>query len=72
MISSRKIIVVFLFLVPCRLHIIALRRNHNDGRKKKHEEIISIHRVVHIPLLKKKRKSTHAEGENESEDYIAS
>jgi hypothetical protein len=55
-----------------RSHVIALRRIHNDGCRKKNEAILSIHRVVQIHVMKKKRRSTHAEGEDDSEDYIAS
>jgi hypothetical protein len=63
---------LFLFLVPGRSQVIALRRSHNDGRRKQHEARLSRHRVVHIHVMKKKRRSTHAEGEDDSEDYIAS
>jgi hypothetical protein len=63
---------LFFFLVPGRSQVIALRRSHNDGRRKQHEASISIHRVVQIHVMKKNRRSTHAEGEDDSEDYIAS
>jgi hypothetical protein len=32
----------------------------------------SLYIVVHIHVMKKKRRSTHAEGADDSEDYIAS
>jgi hypothetical protein len=54
-----------------RSQIIALRRSHNDGRKKKHEARLSKHRIVHIHVMNKKRMSSHVEGDD-SEDYIAS
>jgi hypothetical protein len=45
---------------------------HNDGHRKQHEARLSRHRVVHIHVMKKKRRSAHAEGADDSEDYIAS
>jgi hypothetical protein len=61
---------LFVVLVSCsgRSQVIALRRSHNDGRRKQHAR----HRVVHIHVMKKKRRSAHAEGADDSEDYIAS
>jgi hypothetical protein len=52
-------------------HLIAPRRSHKDIRGKKHEARISINRFLHIHVMKKKRRSTHAEGLDDSEDYIA-
>ena len=63
---------LFLFLVPGMSRVIALRRSHNDGHRKQHEARLSRHRVVHIHVMKKKRRSTHAKGADDSEDYIAS
>jgi hypothetical protein len=65
-------VLLFLFLVLGRSQVIALRRIHNDGHRKKHEARLSRHRFVHIRVLKKKRRSAHAEGEGDFEDYIAS
>ena len=53
---------LLLFLVPSRSQVIALRRSHNEGRRKQHEARLSRHRVVHIHVMKKKRRSAHAEG----------
>jgi hypothetical protein len=61
-----------LFLVPSRSQVIALIRSHNDGRRKQHEARLSRHRVVHIHVMKKKRRSAHAKGADDSENYIAS
>jgi hypothetical protein len=61
-----------LFLVPGRSQVIALRRSHNDGHEKKHEVRLYIHRVVHIHVMKKKRRLAHAKGADEFENYIAS
>jgi hypothetical protein len=36
LISSRICFLLFLFLVLGRSQVIALRRSHNDGRKRKH------------------------------------
>ena len=72
LISSRRCFLLCLFLVQGTSQVIALRRSHNDSRKKKYEAILSIHRVVNIHVMKKKRRSTHAEGVDDSEDYIAS
>jgi hypothetical protein len=52
--------------------VIALRRSHNDTRRKQHEVKLSKHRVVHIHVMKKKRRLSHAEGVDDSKDYIAS
>ena len=62
----------FLFLVLERSHAIALRRRHNEIHRKKHETRLSIHRFVHNHVMKKKRRFAHAEGEDESEYYLAS
>jgi hypothetical protein len=51
---------------------IILTRSHNDSHRKQHEARLSRHRIVHIHVIKKKRRSTHVEGEDDSEDYIAS
>jgi hypothetical protein len=51
--------------------IIALRRSHNDSCRKQHEARLSKHRVVHIYVMNKNRRSTHVEGVDDSEDYIA-
>ena len=72
LISSRRCFLLFLFPVPGRSQIIALRRSHNDSRRKQHEARLSIHRVVHIHVMKKKRRSAHVEGEDDSEEYISS
>jgi hypothetical protein len=72
LISSRRFFLLFLFLVPSTSQVIALRRSHNDSREKQHEARLSKHRVVHIHVMKKKRRSAHAEGVDDSEDYIAS
>jgi hypothetical protein len=61
-----------LFLVPGRSQEIALIRSHNDGRRKQHEAILFIHRVVHIHVMNKKRRSAHVKGAYDSKDYIAS
>jgi len=63
---------LFLFLVSGRSHVIVLRRNHNDGHRKQHEARLPKHRVVYIHVMKKKKRSTQAEGEDDSEYYIAS
>jgi hypothetical protein len=60
------------FLFPGRSQVIALRRSHNDSCRKQHEARLSKHRVVHIHVMHKKRRSTHAEGAYEFEYYIAS
>jgi hypothetical protein len=62
----------FLFLVPGMPQVIALKRIHNGSWRKQHEARLSINRVVYIHVMKKKRRSTHAEGADDSEDYIAS
>jgi hypothetical protein len=72
LISSWRCFLLFLFFVPGTSQVIALRRSHNDSHRKKHEARLFRHRVVHIQVLKKKRRSSHAEGEDDSEDYIAS
>ena len=72
LISSRRCFLLFLFFVPGRPQVIALRRSHNDSRRKQHEARLSRHRVVHIHVIKKKRRSTHVDGANDSEDYITS
>jgi hypothetical protein len=64
-------LLLFLFLVLVTSHVIALRRSHNDSCRKQHEARLSRHRVVHIHVMKKKRRSSHAEGVDDSEDYIA-
>jgi hypothetical protein len=61
LISSRRFFFLFLFLVPNTSQVIALRRSHNDSREKQHEARLSKHRVVHIHVMKKKRRSAHAE-----------
>jgi hypothetical protein len=62
---------LFLFLVLGTSQVIALRRSHNDSCRKQHEARLSKDRVVHIHVMKKKR-SSHAEGVDDFEDYIAS
>jgi hypothetical protein len=62
----------FLFLVPGTSWVISLRRIHNDNWRKQHEARLSINRVVYIHVMKKKRRTTHVEGEDDSKDYIAS
>jgi hypothetical protein len=62
---------LFLFHVPERSQVIATRI-HNGGHKKQYEARLSKHRVVHIHAMKKKRRSTHVEGEDDFEDYITS
>ena len=72
LISSRRCLLLFLFLVLDTSQVIALRRSHNDSHRKQHEVKLSRHRVVHIHVMKKKRRSAHAMGADDSEDYIAS
>jgi hypothetical protein len=65
-------LLLFLFLVPGMSHVIALRRSHDDSCWKQHEARLSRHRVVHIHVMKKKRRSAHAKGLHDFEDYITS
>jgi hypothetical protein len=68
-----------LFLVPGRSHVIALRGSYNDGCRRQHFRWslaktlsrLTRHKVVHIHVMKEKRRSTHAEGTYDSEEYIA-
>jgi hypothetical protein len=63
-------ILFFLFLVPGRSHVIALRGRYNDDCKRQHEEDYPY--IELCTSMKDKRRSTHAEGAYDSKYYIAS